>query len=74
MANAMEHLVILQRNLRNVEATFGKSSTQYLDILEMVDAYMTNMNLKPKAIEAPLPDSQTLQHSFTNLVFRPKQG
>jgi len=57
-----------------VEATFGKSSTQYLDILEMAETYMTNMELVPEAKDDSVPDRKApSQHSFSNLAFRPKK-
>jgi hypothetical protein len=64
----------LQTNLRNVEATFGKESNQYLDVLEIIETYMSNMVSLPKASKAT---SQTQisssQPSFTNLTLRPKK-
>lgn len=62
----------LQTNLRNVENTFGKSSNQYLDVLEVIENYMDNMETTPKAPE-PESSQTASPPSFTNLTFRPKK-
>lgn len=64
----------LQTNLRNVEATFGKSSSQYLDVLEIIETYMANMEFTPKQPEPTRPERKVLsQPSFNNLTLRPKK-
>ncbi|RDI80900.1 hypothetical protein Vi05172_g9134 [Venturia inaequalis] len=70
MADQAEYLTILQTNLRNVENTFGKSSSQYLDVLEVIENYMASMILAPQpSAEA---ESKISPPPFANLTFRPK--
>jgi len=74
MADQIANLIILQTNLRNVERTFGKTSEQYLDILEMVETYMTNMESVPETEEiATSIRPASSQPSFGNLAYRPKK-
>ena len=64
----------LQVNLRNAEATFGKGSSQYLDIMEIIENYMatTDDTKSENPSPAEKKDEQAPSTSFANLVFRPK--
>jgi hypothetical protein len=60
-------------NLRNAEATLGKGSSQYLDIMEIIENFMTMQSDIP---DTPRPsESETKKADtvfFNNLAFRPK--
>ncbi|QDS74460.1 hypothetical protein FKW77_006567 [Venturia effusa] len=72
MADEAEYLVILQTNLRNVENTFGKASSQYLDVLEVIQNYMANVEAAPQNPAEVQTESKMPPPSFANLTFRPK--
>lgn len=63
----------LQTNLRNVENTFGKSSNQYLDVLEVIENYMASMETTPQISAEIHTEIKISPPSFTNLTFRPKR-
>lgn len=66
-------------NLQNAEATFGKDSPQYVDILEIIEHYMSTIDDREKdetgfarkdGIKPALEPSLT--GVFANLAIRPK--
>jgi hypothetical protein len=64
----------LYMNLRNAEATFGANSSQCVDIMEIIENYMsTTSNSTPaqsgEKAEQPVKPAPM---SFGNLAFRPK--
>jgi hypothetical protein len=61
-------------NLRNAEATFGKGSSQCLDIMEIIENYMASRVESPK-VQSESDQKQERKPepaSFLNLAFRPK--
>jgi len=61
-------------NLRNAEATFGKNSSQYADIMEIIENFMSTMG-QNEVTSTPIAkeeDSKPQALQMTNLVFRPK--
>lgn len=66
-------------NLQNAEATFGKDSPQYVDILEIIEHYMASIDDHRKTeVEARTTNDTSkisdnaLTGAFANLVIRPK--
>jgi hypothetical protein len=62
-------------NLHNAEATFGKDSTQYLDVLEILEIYMSKIvaeKQEPHRQQPAAAKEQGQCQPLMNLVFRPK--
>lgn len=62
-------------NLRNAEATLGKDSSQYLDIMEIIENFMATTT--PQEIpDTPQPSEPETEKAdaivFNNLAFRRK--
>lgn len=72
----LEILSSLKLNLQNAEATFGRDSSQYFDILEIIENFMATMGQEEEQTNepaaAPKQESTTQSASTMNLVFRPK--
>ena len=61
----------LKLNLSNAEATFGRESSQYFDILEIIENFMAKMGQDDEE-----PPESAVEHNSSpqtlNLAFRPK--
>ncbi|KIW01318.1 uncharacterized protein PV09_07354 [Verruconis gallopava] len=78
MTTNAEMLRVLEINLRNAEATLGKDSTQYQDIMEVIEFYMSGLDAgqgqcrSKKSESAKDQELNSEKSPFANLVFRSK--
>jgi hypothetical protein len=78
MHRRLINFIKLHINLDNAEATFGKDSAQYMDVLEIVEMYASTLRAEQSDTSTQqssdrLTQSQRAQpQTLTNLVFRPK--